>query len=317
MGLFVQKITLNLSGNDYVVERLDDIKLDKNKIDVYIAPGTRAIIGGVSYKGQETPYKLSRDLIGSKQTGASVYLYPDKSFDSISLTFFGGQHTVSVSSLPQAKAKFSIVGSATVEISDYKDLAEYFKRSLTRQDLVDEITKNFRPHLADEVGTAASKYITPSTTEVTLRAALDSVAKEVIQSRKTASLLMRMGLRLSERGISMHLNPLDDADNIINEINEALKDSAVTSIGTEAEERRLAAARKHELDMAKVNRSTFTDNTETRNINTNTNGGTVNIIDPNSKSGSGHAPAKRFCTECGKEVSKDGAKFCPFCGAKL
>ena len=28
------------------------------------------------------------------------------------------------------------------------------------------------------------------------------------------------------------------------------------------------------------------------------------------------APAKKFCTNCGKEV-KDGAKFCPECGTKI
>lgn len=327
MGLFVQSIVLRMTDERYVVEKVALPELTKEKIDLTVLPGTIAVLGGVKYKGQESPYKLTREIVGSKRASVDVYLFPDKSFDNFTISFFGGQHVVSISSLPSAKAKFSIVGTATVEIADYKELAGYFKRSMTKEDLIEEINKNFRGHLSNEVSVAASRYITPETTEVTLRGALESVSQEVMKSRKTASLLMGMGLILSARGISMHLNALEDADDKFRIINDALTSKAISSLDNDIldrEERERAAARQHEIDLIRAQRTEIKDTTETRNINTNTNtqgGGTVNIINSSAPSAAPAAkkaaPEKRFCTECGKEVAREGAKFCPFCGGKL
>jgi rubrerythrin len=161
------------------------------------------------------------------------------------------------------------------------------------------------------VNTAACKYITPETTEVTLSAALDSVSQDVMKSRKTGSMLANMGLMLSARGITMHLNSLDESEDIMRIINDAVNDKAIRSLDDDLldrEEKEKAAARQHEIDMARANRTDISESTETRNYNTN--GGNVTINNPAPKN-------KRYCPECGTEITSPNAKFCPSCGQKL
>lgn len=318
MSLFVQNITLGISNSDYLVEKVTLPQLNKGKIDIMVKPGTVAVIDGVKYKGTKDPYKLSREALGTKKATPEAYLLPDKMFDSISIPFFGGQHVVSISSLTTAKATFSIVGTATVEIADHKELAKYFERTITREDLVNELTATVKPHLSNEVNAAASKYITPETTEVTLRVALDNVAQDVMKSRKTASALFNMGLMISARGITMHLNALDDAEDKLRVINEALTCKALSSLDNDLldrQERELAAARQHEIDKIRAERTDLRESTETKNINTNTNGNGKVII--NNGSPAAPQPQKRFCTQCGAEIQNSSARFCPLCGAKL
>ena len=205
VGLFSQDITLGISGSEYLVEEVELPPIARDRVNVTVLPGTVAVLAGVKYKGQQFPYKLTRAIVGNKKNATTVFLMPDKMMDNISISFFGGQHVVSLSSMPTAKAKFSIVGNALVEVADHKELANYFKRSMTREELVAEINASMRGHLSNEVSVAASKYITPDTTEITLRAALDDVAKEVISSRKTAtSLLLHSGGHGSEHVFDIH-----------------------------------------------------------------------------------------------------------------
>jgi rubrerythrin len=311
MGLFVQNVVLGISDEKYLVEKVEIPEITKGKVDLTVKPGTIAIIGGIKYKGQEAPYKLTRENIGSKRASVDAYLYPDKMFDSISINFFGGQHNVSLSSLPGTKAKFSIVGTANIEIADFKDLANYFKASIKREDLVEQVTKEFRGHLSNEVNTSACKYITPETTEITLSAVLDSVSQDVMRSRKTSAMLANMGLMLSARGITMHLNALDESEEIMRIVNDAVNDKAIRSLDNDLrdrEEREKSAERQHEIDMARANRTDISESTETRNYNTN--GGNVTINNPAPKN-------KRYCPECGTEITSPNAKFCPSCGQKL
>ncbi len=320
MGLFSQSIVLRMSNPDYVIEKTALPQITKNNIDLTVVPGTVAVIGGLKYKGQEVAYKVTRDIIGSKKACAEAYLFPDKTFDSVSVTFFGGQHVVSISSLPKAKAKFSIVGTATVEVGDYKDLANFFGRSMTKEQLAEEINKNFRGHLSNEVSVAASKYITPETTEITLRAALENVAQDVMKSRKTASFLMNMGLILSARGISMHLNALEDADDKLRAINDALTDKAIASLDDDLldrQERENAAARQHEIDLVRASRTNISETTDTKNVNTNATGNAASHVVINNNNIKQASKGKSFCTECGAELPKGSLKFCPNCGKKI
>ena len=320
VGLMTQEITLGLSEGNYLVEQVEIPPVVKEKVNVTVLPGTVALLGGVKYKGQEMPYKLIREVVGNKKAATTAYLVPDKLVDSISVSFFGGQHMVAISSLPSAKAKFSIVGTATVEVSDFKELANYFKRSMTKEELVAEINTSLRGHLSNEVSVAASKYITPSTTEVTLRAALDDVAREVISSKKTASAMMAMGLILSARGISMHINALDDAEDKIKLINDALTDKAIANLDNDLLDRaadELAAARKHDVDMT-LARNTTTRNTNNNDtITTNKYGNAPVVInkgDKQDKHQGGNAQ-KSYCINCGAKIPGN-AKFCPSCGQK-
>ena len=318
MSWFVQEIVLRLSDEKYLIEKTALPPLVKDKIDLSVAPGTVAIVGGTTYKGRETPYKLTREVVGLKRAATDAYLYPDKPFDGIAVTFFGGQHIVSVSSLPSAKAKFSIVGTASLEISDFRDLAAYFKRTITKEDLAGEINKNVRTHLSNEVSAAASKYITSETTEVTLRGALENIASDVMKSRKTASLLLNMGLILSPRGISMHLNALGDAENKMQRILDALTDKALESLDNDIldrAERELAAQRQHEIDLIRAAQTEIKE--ETKNINTTTNGNGKIVIQKPEKNESKAERERQFCPECGAKLTEKEGKFCPFCGKKL
>ena len=319
IGLFSQDLTLGLSDSNYLVEQLELPPIVRRTVNVTVLPGTVAVIGGMEFKGQKMPYKLPNSIVGSKKATTPIFLMPDKMFDNISISFFGGQHVVSLSSMPMAKAKFSIVGSALVEIMDHRDLANYFNRSMTRDALVQEVNATMRSHLSNEVMTAASKYITPSTTEITLRAALNDVAKEVLSSRKAANALMQMGLMLSARGISMHLNALDDAEDKFKQINDALMNKAISSLDNDLLDRaadELAAARKHDVDVILAKNTTTHNNNDT--LTTNTNGNAPVVISKGGcKNGEDSDSKQRFCMHCGAKLPDSGAKFCPACGRKL
>lgn len=317
MGLFVQEIVLGLSDEKYILEKVELPKLTKDKIDLTVSPGTVALISGVKYKGQEMPYKLTRDLVGSKATQTTVMLYPDKMFDVVTVPFFGGQHMVSLSTLNLAKAKFSIVGNASIEVSDYKDLAVFFNCTLTRDELVEKIKQNVRMHLSDEVRTTASKYIKPETTEVDLSATLNDVARSVLNSRITSSKLMNMGLMISPRGISMHVNALDDAEETMKAINIALADKAISSLDNDIldrEERETAAARQHEIDLIRARNTDINESVNTRNVNTN--GKVGNVVINDSPAPAGEQGERKFCPYCGAKLVTSG-KFCPECGKNI
>jgi rubrerythrin len=313
-----QNLALGLSEGNYLVEQVEIPPIVNGNVNVTVLPGTIALIGGVKYKGQEMPYKLVREVVGNKKNATTAYLLPDKLMDNISVAFFGGQHVVSISSLPTAKAKFSIVGNATVEVADFKELANYFKRSMTKEELVAEINANLRGHLTNEVSVAASKYITHTTTEVTLRAALDDVAREVISSKKTASALMNMGLILSARGLSMHINALDDAEDKIKLINDALADKAIANLDNDLLDRaadELERARNHDVNMALAKNTTTRNNNNNDTITTNNNGNAPVVI---NKGGNQPKPqgGKNFCPNCGAKITGNG-RFCPNCGQQL
>ncbi|MGN0814516.1 MAG: zinc ribbon domain-containing protein [Candidatus Coproplasma sp.] len=320
MALFVQNISLRLSDSDYLIEKVTLEALTKENIDLTVAPGTVAYIGGTKYKGKETPYKLKRSIIGTKNGENVVYLTPDKMFDTVSVRFFGGQYVVSLSQLPTAKAKFAVVGDASVEVSDFKELVKNFNRSMTRSDLVEFIEQNVRGHLSNEVSVAVSQHITPETTEVTLLAALNDVANEVMNSRKTATALINIGLILSARGISMHLNAIEDTDDKIQAVNNALTGKAIASLGNDIldrEEREREAERQHEINKIRAGRTDISESTATRNINTNTNtrGGNV-VINNNAPARGAVQTGKKFCPHCGAKLTGSG-KFCPECGERL
>ncbi|MBO5287501.1 MAG: zinc ribbon domain-containing protein [Clostridia bacterium] len=308
MGLFSQDIKVGLSNGSYVVEKVTTPPINKSNVELYVAPGTVACIGRIKLKGMAAPYKMSMsDFTSVKNGTCDIFLYPDKMFDNISVQFFGGQHEVSLSAMPTAKAKFSIVGTATIELSDYLDLATYFNRTITKQDVVDEINKNYRTHLTNEVSAVASKYITPETTEVTLQASLNQIVEDVMSnSRKTTSVLFSMGLAISQRGISMHLNALDDADEKFKLLNEALMKSAIDALDPEKQHQRETEkereARQFELDKIKAQNTTIIKDESPRREPTVTAGGTST---PSSVV---------FCTECGAKITSLQTKFCPNCG---
>lgn len=322
MGLFVQDIKLGLSSDAYLLEKATLPTLNRDKINLTVAPGTVAIVGGEKYKGQEVPYKLTRGIVGLKN-GAEVFLYPDKNFDGVSLQFFGGQHTLSFSATPTAKGTFAVVGTAFIEISDYKDLAKFFNRSLTVEDLKQELMAKdsvVKAHLSNETMSAIKALIKDGMTEDALCAVLnDEIASKI---RKTASLLTNMGLLLSSRAITFKLNTLDQAAEAQEKLNRKSVDKAMSEFDKDEldrQERREAAERQHEIDKIRAQRTNISENTDTKNVNTNTNGGNVTIVNDKEKDkdkkSEGEQTAK-FCPECGVKLTGK-VKFCPECGKKL
>ena len=321
MGLFTQDIKVGLSKNDYVVEKITLPVIKKKNIDLFVAPGTIALINKQTFKGQGTPYKINDVALGAgKGIELEAFLYPDKMFDSIAVTFFGGQHSVTLSSAISgfARAKFSIVGSATIELADYKDLANFFNRSVTKQDIIDEVNKTCRVHLTNEVSSAASAYITEGTTEIDLQSKLNAIASDVMQSRKAASVFMQMGLMISQRGISMHINALDEADEMFKLLNEALLKREMEGFDKdklEREERERQAQRDHEINLIRAQNTTRQENDANTNT-TITNNGSAPVNVNTNPAPTANSNAKKYCGECGAEL-KAGAKFCNNCGAKV
>jgi|GEM_PF-1865514 len=318
IGFFSQEFTVGLSQGDYVLEKVTLPPIKKKNIVFRVQPGTVALVGGQKFKGAGTAYELSSlSFTDGKNVSCDIFLFPDKHFESVTVNFFGGQHEVTLSAAlsKMARAKFAIVGSASIEIADYKDLARYYNRSLTKEELVEEINKNYRVHLTNEVSATASKYITPETTEVDLQAKLNEIVADVMQnSRKTSTMMFDMGLMISQRGISLHLNPLDDADEKFKLLSDALMKKELDSYAQderdrEAKERQ--AERQHEIDKIRAENTTREESDSTKNYSNN---GTAPLT-INDRTGSGREDGY-FCDECGKKV-RPGAKFCPHCGEKL
>ena len=109
MGLFskTQTITVGLSDSKYLVEKVETQPISKNEVDLIVRPGTVAVVGNMTFKGRNTPYPVTKEhFVTAKKETCQIYLYPDKMFDSIQISFFGGQHQLCISSLKKAKGKF-------------------------------------------------------------------------------------------------------------------------------------------------------------------------------------------------------------------
>lgn len=319
MSLFVQNVALSISDPDHIIEKVTLPPLTKSRVDLTVAPGTVALIGSVKYKGQETPFKLMRDVLGSKQMGVEAYLWPDKPFDSIKISFFGGQYSLALHQLSSARGMFAIVGDASLEIADFKDLCKFVGRTITKDELAELLNGQIREHLLNEVSAQANKLLTDTTTDVSFRASLDVIAQEVIRSRKVASTLMNMGLLLSQKGgLSMHLNALEDAENKQQVINDALTTKALESLDNDLrdrEERERDKERQHEIDRIRAEHTKINETVETHNVNTTGNGKVV-INEGKTEKNDGSNKQQRFCPACGAKVAQD-ANFCGACGKKL
>ena len=233
VGLFTQEITLGLSDESFLVEKVEIPPIVRDRVDLTVLPGTVALTDDVGVPRTSGFYKLTRSHFGNKSASTVVALYPNKIIDNITITFFGGQHVLSISSLPMAKAKFAIVGTATAEIRNFELLAKYFPSSMTKDDLMKEIKEKWCAHLNDEAMRAASKCITPETNEITLRAALDEIANEMIAGQKMNAMLKNFGLKLSVNGITMHVNSLEDSEDKMRIINDALTGKALASLAND------------------------------------------------------------------------------------
>jgi len=309
MGLFTQSIVIKPADPNYVIEKITLPPLKKSKIDISVPVGYTAIVGKQVFKGSSVPHQTIRDLLGPAKEEPAAYIYAEKEYDALTVPFFGGQHVVCLSALPACRAKFAIVGQVTIELSDYKALADHFGRSITREEMMEEVVAAAKQHLSNEVQSAASAHIKPDTTEVTLRAALKEISEEAIQGQTTRSILTKMGFALSRRGISMRLNSLEDADQMLDEATKALMHKAIESLNDDLldrQERERDREREHEIDAIRAGRTTIAESTTT--ITTN---GTGRVTIASGEKAP--APNKRFCTNCGAEVPAT-ARFCGNCG---
>ena len=317
MGLFTQEISLKLSKSSYLIEKVTLPVIKKKKIELKVETGTIAIINGMTYKGQGKPHELyAETLDAQKGTELTAYLYSDKFYDSFPINFMGGKHTVKLSSAVSgyARGNFAVVGTIDVEIFDYKDLAAFFDCTITKEDVIEEINKNYRSHISNEINSAVSARITEDTTEVGLKGLLTTVVDDVLRSRQAVNVLMKMGLAMSKRGFTMHINPVDNAEEITKKLNDALVDKELEGFNKDKldrEELERQRQREHEINLIKAGNTKVEESTETKNINSNGN----NPVTIN-EAGKGADNDKKFCGECGAQL-KPGSKYCNFCGAKL
>lgn len=311
MGLFTQDITLELSNPDYVIEKVE-LALKKNKINLYVKKGFQAYIGSTCYKGRSELYEIDAEMMGGrKKDSVTAFIFPDKTFDTISIKFFAGKHKCSISYKPDAKADFSILGEVEVMINDYQLLKEAIDKTITKDELVELIKKNYREQLGNEISQAADKFITNETTENDLNASLSNIIKEVFtNSRRAANSFQKMGLIIMPGSINLTVEPFEDTDEFIATILNKINKKALDSFDEEEKEKEylrkkeeLEASRKHEIDLERAKHTSIQE--QITDVNSSGDGNvTINQQSPD-----------KFCVSCGVKISRS-ATFCPSCGAK-
>lgn len=311
MGLFTQEITLGLSKPSNVIEK-EEIVLKKTKINLYVKKGSVVYVGTQAYKGSTDFYEIDASMLGGrKKDSVTVYITPDKTFDTMLIKFFAGKHKCSISYKPEAKADFSIIGEVEVMINDYQLLTETFDKTMTKEELVEELNNSYRQILGNEIGQAADRYITLQTTENDLAASINKIIKDVFSTgRKASSVFQKIGLVIVPSSISLQVQPLEDADEIMATILNKINEKAIASLDDEEKEREyqrkqteIQAERDHEINLERAKHTSISE--QKTEINNNGNGNVT--IKQESKD--------RFCTNCGAKIPS-GALFCPSCGTK-
>ena len=310
MGLFTQEITLGLKDPSNIIEK-EEILLKKQKINLYVKKGSIVYVGQTAYKGNPDFYEIDPSMLGGrKKDSITLYVTPDKTFDTISIKFFAGKHKCSVSYRPDAKADFSIIGEVEVMINDYQLLAEHFDRTMSKDELVDDINKSYRQLLGNEIGQTADKFITLETTENDLSASLNKIVKEVFKTgRKAATAFQKIGLVIVPGSISLQVEPLEDADEIISTILNKINQKALESIDNEEKEKEyerkqaeLQAEREHEINLERAKHTSISE--QITDVNATGDGNVTINQNPD-----------KYCINCGAKISRTAA-FCPTCGAK-
>ena len=319
MGLFTEKIFLKSSGPQYVVE-VQEIDLKKKNVIIEVQRGYTAVFND----DDSNPIMGESNKLPSKLFGktAKVYLYPtSQKFETIAIQFHAGQYTLSLAARPEAKVKFAINGVANVRLRDYVAMARHFDRSITREEIEAELKSRFMQPFQSDVAISANSAITPDTTDQNVYTKLRQITADAVNSSTARTLLVRMGLTITEGDVVLRLATDETGRETIDEIIKKFNEHAIDSFDEEDRQRRRAERvddeereRAHEINVITAERTT------TGNTNTTSHVSYEGVAPTRGEAAGRAAPVKpgaRYCPECGAEISNPRAKFCPDCGAKL
>ncbi len=315
MAFFTDKIELSMkdSRNHIIEKYVFDVR--KRNIEIKVASGYEAIVNGIEKVGPN-----EKKVYGKKDIGDNVtaFIYQKSSNPRpLSVPFAAGQHTISLDAHKTAKIRFALVGTAQINIMDYKELCRYFDNTLSYEEIERALLDTFRPMLSAQLQAAAKTYINSASTDVSIANDLRAIAADGVRNATLKNTLFNMGLMISGSGIALWLNPIGDSAEVIEAINARYNEAALD----EFDEAKIAKAREwdkedrqmenqHEIDIINA------QNTNTRNTNAsntfNYNGNVpkqeVHVHNGQSK--------KHFCPACGTQLNGN-ANFCPNCGNKI
>lgn len=306
LGVWTETITLALSQDDYIIEKVEFEEFQKWNVEFLVTEGTKALIKGILYNSGAQIKFDKKELQSSK----TIYLCKASWNINVDIQkFFGGSYELGISISPSVKGSFSIVGSASVEIDDFKTLINYFNKTMTRKELEEAISNDFKKHAKDDIFKLASQYITSSSTEQDLAAKLPDI-EQAFQKNSNKSNVKNMGIRVTK--ITLGINTLPDTDEMIKKIKEELTQRGLREINAD-ETKRLAEEedkqRKHELELERIKKMTITEKKEDIKKEINST-----VVRDGTKE---QEVEKTYCLGCGKLVEDKTAKFCKYCGEKI
>ncbi len=326
MPLFSQNIKLKYSNPDNVIEKITIKDVKKSNINLFVPSGCRIYIpslaGGMSYDGSTTSIKLNRkDFVSSKHEDCDVYLYRQNDDRRIVVPFFGGKYTINLSVAKGVKGTFTLVGTAYLSITDPETLINNYNKSMTIEEIEEDISESgLKDMLTNEISSIANAKIGVDANENVLAASVRDIVEDMIEdSGQSSRIFRKMGLRISKKGTSMHVNALEDAKKYADMINEKILDANLYDLGgnkrsdasTEKDKER-----QFEIDKIKAGRSTVTETTTNTNKTISTNGkGAEKYVNDDKPKQAG--PKVRYCIHCGAKIENEKAKFCSSCGGRL
>ena len=305
MGLFTQDLELRVENELNIIEK-KEIDLKKGNVNFKVVNDYVAIIGTEKLLGGKA-YKYSKKAFGDS---IIAFVYQNgKNFDNISINFTTGEYTVSLDTLENAKAKYCLNGTLTAEIFNYEKLAKYFNRTVTRDDIVEELQNTVRDSFATEVRAVASKYITANSTANSVYLDFDNIKKEIAKRDISAiNKLLQMGLDLSSSGIALKLTPVDETETLVDRVNNKINQNALDALD-DIKDDKLRSQRleekemdqKHEINKIRAEHTTITEN--------------YGNISPNENNEE-KKEAVKYCSNCGAKLKLD-VNFCPVCGKRV
>lgn len=325
MALFKQEYKLKFSNPNNVIEKVTIKDVKKGKIRLYIPSGYSAFIptieGGISYPGNKSYYEFGRDdFVQSKHEDCDVFLYKENDERKVVVPFFGGKYTINLSVAKGVKGTFTLVGTAYLDINNPEALIRSYNKTLTIEDIQDDIAENgLKDMLTNEITSIANSQIGLDANENTLASSVRNIIEEMVdESKQATSVFKKIGLRISKRGTSMHVNALEDAKKYADLINSKILDSNLYDLEggkRKDENEREDKGRQFEIDKIKAERAEISDRTTTINKTINANGDAAKeaLHEEERRPSEG----VRYCPYCGAKIENKAARFCMSCGNKL